>query len=340
MMEEQEQFRPINAPPLRRARLHRALSWLVSLSALGFVLSVPVYLFTNKEAEAVAAPAPIEATLPAVRAADIRRFATPQRLPLHSEVALVFDAREGEVIYEQRADRHRPIASLTKLMTAMVVLDGRQRLDEVVIIEDADRDRLRGSRSKLAVGSAYTRRDLMAAALVASDNRAAAALARTYPGGTPAFIEAMNAKARALEMNETRFADASGLDSRNVSTARDLVRLALASSEYPKIRRLSTYDSYRLKNLRGGQTLTFPNANRLARSASWDIDVGKTGYTSDAGYCLLVQTKIGDRPLVIVLLNSWPHYRNYNDTVQIRDWLLRAERKLSTLTAAPADPRG
>jgi len=143
-----------------------------------------------------------------------------------------------------------------------------------------------------------------------------------------------------LGMVETRFADASGLDSRNISTGRDLVRLALAASDYPKIRRLSTYDNYKLKNLRGGQTLNFPNANRLARSASWDIDVGKTGYTADAGYCLLVQTRIGERPLVIVLLNSWPHHRNYSDTVRIRDWLLRAERKLSTLTAVAADPRG
>ena len=339
-MEEFEQFRPVDAPRLRHARLHRALAWLVSLSALGLVLSVPVYLFTNKEAEAVAAPAPVEATVPAVRAADIRRFATPQRLPLNSEVALVFDAREGEVIYEQRADRHRPIASLTKLMTAMVVLDARQRLDEVILIDDADRDRLRGSRSKLAVGNAYTRHDLLASALIASDNRAAAALARTYPGGTPAFIEAMNAKARTLGMAETRFADASGLDSRNISTARDLVRMALAASDYPNIRRLSTYDSYQLTDLRGGRTLTFPNANRLARSASWNIDVGKTGYTSDAGYCLLVQTKVGERPLVIVLLNSWGRQSKYGDTARIRDWLLRAERKLSTLTAAPADPRG
>jgi len=266
-MEEFGQFRPVDAPPMRHARLHRALAWLVSLSALGLVLSVPVYLFTNKEAEAVAAPAPVEATVPAVRAADIRRFATPQRLPLNSEVALVFDAREGEVIYEQRADRHRPIASLTKLMTAMVVLDARQRLDEVILIDDADRDRLRGSRSKLAVGNAYTRHDLLASALIASDNRAAAALARTYPGGTPAFIEAMNAKARTLGMAETRFADASGLDSRNISTARDLVRMALAASDYPNIRRLSTYDSYQLTDLRGGRTLTFPNANRLARRA-------------------------------------------------------------------------
>jgi D-alanyl-D-alanine endopeptidase (penicillin-binding protein 7) len=339
-MEEFGQFRPVDAPPMRHARLHRALAWLVSLSALGLVLSVPVYLFTNKEAEAVAAPAPVEATVPAVRAADIRRFATPQRLPLNSEVALVFDAREGEVIYEQRADRHRPIASLTKLMTAMVVLDARQRLDEVILIDDADRDRLRGSRSKLAVGNAYTRHDLLASALIASDNRAAAALARTYPGGTPAFIEAMNAKARTLGMAETRFADASGLDSRNISTARDLVRMALAASDYPNIRRLSTYDSYQLTDLRGGRTLTFPNANRLARSASWNIDVGKTGYTSDAGYCLLVQTKVGERPLVIVLLNSWGRQSKYGDTARIRDWLLRAERKLSTLTAAPADPRG
>ena len=339
-MEEFGQFRPVDAPPMRHARLHRALAWLVSLSALGLVLSVPVYLFTNKEAQAVAAPTPVEATVPTVRAADIRRFATPQRLPLNSEVALVFDAREGEVIYEQRADRHRPIASLTKLMTAMVVLDARQRLDEVILIDDADRDRLRGSRSKLAVGNAYTRHDLLASALIASDNRAAAALARTYPGGTPAFIEAMNAKARTLGMAETRFADASGLDSRNISTARDLVRMALAASDYPNIRRLSTYDSYQLTDLRGGRTLTFPNANRLARSASWNIDVGKTGYTSDAGYCLLVQTKVGERPLVIVLLNSWGRQSKYGDTARIRDWLLRAERKLSTLTAAPADPRG
>jgi len=339
-MEEMETVRPIDAPPRRRARLHRAAGWLVLLGALGFVLSVPVYLFTNHEAEAVAAPAPLEATVPTVRAADIRRFATSHRLPLKAEVALVFDAREGEVIYEQRADRHRPIASLTKLMTAMVVLDARQPPDEVIIIDSADRDRLRGSRSRLAIGNAYTRRDLLATALIASDNRAAAALARTYPGGSAAFIAAMNARARELGMERTHFADASGLDNGNTSTARDLVRLALAAVEYPMIRSLTTRDSFQLTDMRGGRTLHFPNANRLARSASWDLEVGKTGYTADAGYCLLVQTTVGERPVVIVLLNSWGIHSKYGDTARIRDWLLRAERKLSTLTSAPADPRG
>jgi len=338
-MEETENNRPVDAPR-RHARTHRAFAWLISLGALAFVLAVPVYLFTNNEAEAVAAPAPVEATVPTVRAADIRRFATPRRLPLKAEVALVFDAREGEVIYEQRADRHRPIASLTKLMTAMVVLDGRQHLDEVILIDDADRDRLRGSRSKLAIGNAYTRGDLLATALIASDNRAAAALARTYPGGTPAFVAAMNTKALALGMEQTRFADSSGLDNRNSSTARDLVRLALAASEYPMIRRLTTRDSYQLTDMRRGRTLNFPNANRLARSSSWDLEVGKTGYTADAGYCLLVQTTVGDRPVVIVLLNSWGLHSKYGDTARLRDWLLRAERKLSTFTSAPSDPRG
>jgi D-alanyl-D-alanine endopeptidase (penicillin-binding protein 7) len=255
-------------------------------------------------------------------------------------VALVLDEREGVALFEQRADRPRPIASLTKLMTAMVVLDAKQPLDEAIVIADADRDRLRGSRSKLAVGSAWTRRDLLAATLGASDNRAAAALARSYPGGTGAALAAMNAKAAALGMTHSRFADASGLDSRNVATARDLALLAAAAQRYEPVRTLSTTARYEITELGGGTPLAFINSNFLVRGAEWEIALSKTGYTADAGNCLLMQATVGDRPVTIVLLNSWGWFAKYSDSNRIRDWLIRTERKLTALNANAAEPRG
>lgn len=264
----------------------------------------------------------------AIKAADIAALMSARGLPLRSQVALVFDDREGLPLYDRNADRPRAIASLTKLMTAVVIMDSGLPLDETIEITKADRDTLRGSRSRMPYGGVFTRQDLLLAALGASDNRAAAALARTYPGGTPAFVEAMNAKAAKLGMSKTRFADASGLHRGNISTARDLVHLAQAVHTYPLLRTLSTTQSFHLQNQATGRLVSFNNTNRFVRSGSWEIGLSKTGYTSDAGNCLVMQTVIGNRPVTVVLLNSWGKLSKYADAVRIRDWLLKSEQRI------------
>lgn len=274
---------------------------------------------------AAEAPAPARA-VPAMSAAELIEIGHPERLALRSGVALILDEHDGIPLYERNIDQPRPIASLTKLMTAIVVLDARLPLDEPIEITREDRDKLRGSGSRLPFGIVLTRRDALHAALAASDNRAAAALARTYPGGTEAMIAAMNAKARALKMSRTRFADASGLHSGNVSTASDLVRLVAAAERYPLVAELSTTPEFDVTDLRTGRDVRFVNTNRLVRGDRWDIALSKTGYTSDAGNCLVMRAQIADRPLKIVLLNSWGKLSKYGDSSRIRDWLLKTQQ--------------
>jgi serine-type D-Ala-D-Ala endopeptidase (penicillin-binding protein 7) len=282
--------------------------------------------------------APESVALPRVPAAQVLQFAAPGRLGLQSESVLVVDDTEGVVLYDQNSDRARPIASLTKLMTAMVVLDARQPLDPLLMILSDDRDRLRGSHSNLDIGTVWSRADLLAIALLASDNRAASALGRNYPGGTTAFVQAMNAKAAALGMTRSRFADASGLNNDNVSTARDLAILARAAGEYPLIRDITTRTARHIVERRSGREWQFLNTNRLVRNSDWQVGLSKTGYTADAGNCLLMRVTVGDRPVVIVLLNSWGALTKYGDSARIRDWLLRAEQRLSAAQSALPPP--
>lgn len=271
-----------------------------------------------------------------IAASDIIRYGRPEKLALRSSVALIMDAREGVVLYGHNVDNPRPIASLTKLMTAMVILDAGLPLDEPIVITRADRDTLRGTRSRLQYGAVFTRYDLLQAALGASDNRAAAALARTYPGGAELMFEAMNATAQKLNMTQTRYADASGLDSGNVSTAEDLVKLMAATSKHPLFQTLTTHATFRITDLRNGTSIPFVNTNRLVRRESWDIDLSKTGYTAAAGNCLVMQTTIGNRPVVIVLLNSWGKLSRLGDSNRIRDWLLQTERKVQHINSTVA----
>ena len=271
-----------------------------------------------------------------IAASDIIRYGRPEKLALRSSVALIMDAREGVVLYGHNIHNPRPIASLTKLMTAMVILDAGLPLDEPIAITRADRDTLRGTRSRLQYGAIFTRYDLLQAALGASDNRAAAALARTYPGGAEIMFEAMNATAQRLNMTQTRYADASGLDSDNVSTAEDLVKLMVATSKHPLFQTLTTNASFHITDLRKGTNIPFVNTNRLVRKESWDIGLSKTGYTAAAGNCLVMQTTIGNRPLVIVLLNSWGKLSRLGDSNRIRDWLLQTERKVQHINSAVA----
>ena len=268
-----------------------------------------------------------------IPASQIIEYGHPSRLALRSQVALIIDEREEVPLYERQIDAPRPIASLTKLMTALVIVEAGLPLDEPITITRDDRDRLKGTRSRLGFGAMFTRLDLLRAALGASDNRAAAALARSYPGGTDAFVETMNTRAAALGMTNTRFADASGLNRHNISTARDLARLMVAARREPLIEAATTAADFEIYDIQGERTVGFVNTNRLVRHSYWQIHLSKTGYTADVGNCLIMQVTVGERPLTVVLLNSWGKLSKYADARRIRDWLLKAERS-ATATAA------
>jgi len=244
----------------------------------------------------------------------------PVRLDLKSNVALVLDEARGETLYAKNPDRVAPIASITKLMTAMVVLDAGLPMDEVITIDRADVDRLKYTRSRLDVGAKVTRGDLLWVALMSSENRAAAALGRTYPGGTPACVAAMNDKARQVGMIEARFADSSGLSSGNVASAEDLSRMVRAAAGYPEIRRATTSPSHTLA-LSRGRVLEFHNSNGLVSNPTWTIGLSKTGYLNEAGRCLVMQAEIAARPVIIVLLDSFGKNTRLGDANRIRRWM-------------------
>ena len=236
-----------------------------------------------------------------------------------SAAVLVMDETDATVLYAKQSQTVMPVASITKLMTALVVLEGKQPLDELVTILPADRERTKASASRLAVGSKLTRGELLHLALMSSENRAAQAVARAYPGGLSAFIKAMNARAKTLGMKNSRFVDPTGLSSGNVATASDLVKLVVASSQEPLIEEYST--SERLTVSVGRQLLEFRNTNSLTSKDDWDISVQKTGYTQDAGQCLVMRASIQDRPTVIVLLNSFGKLTRVADARRIRRWM-------------------
>ena len=238
---------------------------------------------------------------------------------LKSQVALVLDQESGEILLGKNTQSRLPIASLTKLMTAIVTLDAELDPDEPVTITKADVDRLRGSHSRLQVGTTLTRDELLHVALMASENRAASALASSYPGGKDSCVLAMNLKAQLLGMSGTRFEDGTGLSSRNVSTAQDLAKLVRAAHAYPKIRDYTTSVSYQVKV--GRRAMRFGNTNRLTLSSRWDIGLSKTGYLADAGRCLVMQVTLAGRSIIIVLLDSWGKYTRVGDATRIRQWL-------------------
>ena len=243
----------------------------------------------------------------------------PQALQLQSRAVLVMRADTGEVLYRKNAEETLPIASITKLMTAMVVLDAKQSLDAPIRITNAEIDRLRGSSSRLAIGTTVTRRQALILALMSSENRAAAALLRNYPGGKAAGVAAMNRKARALGMTHSRFVEATGLSGDNRSTPSDLARMVKAASRYPDIRKFSTMRELTVKV--GRYPTLYRNSNPLVRNPSWNIDITKTGYLSEAGRCLVMQTTIRGMPVVMVLMNSWGTYTRVGDAGRVRRWL-------------------
>lgn len=250
--------------------------------------------------------------------AAFTRTASPR---LGSAIALIYDEQTQRPIYTKNAGSIVPIASITKLMTAMVVLDARLPLDEPITITAQDRDRYKGTRSRMRNGMTLTRGDLLKLALMASENTAAAALSRTYPGGTQVMLAMMNAKARELGMTSTRFDDATGLHSSNVSTAQDLVKMVTAAGSYDDIQRFTTSRSHTVNVPYSRRPLHFVNTNPLVRNGTWDIGLSKTGYISEAGRCLVMQARISNRPVVIVLLDSWGKHTRVGDANRIKRWM-------------------
>ena len=275
--------------------------------AILMVAMAAVLLTAGTSADAAAARKP--AAKPASqRGPDVR-----------SNAAYVMDTTNGTVVFERKSDQVGPIASITKLMTALVVLDAQLPLDETLEIANADRWKGKGAFSRLTVGTKLSRGDLMHLALMASENRAARALGRSYPGGEAAFVKAMNAKAKALGMTQSHFDDPSGLSTENVSSARDLAKLVIAASHHSTIREFSTSRSHTVKV--GRSLLEFRNTNSLVSNPAWTINVQKTGFINEAGECLVMQTMIEERPVVIVLLNSFGKYTRVADAKRIRQWM-------------------
>lgn len=260
------------------------------------------------------------ACCPAALAAS--RFAQIEGNPnLRSESALVTGAN-GDVIYGKDIDTVRPIASITKLMTAMVILDSGLDLNEHVTVTKADRDLVQLTGSRLEFGARLSRREMLMLAIMSSENRAAAALGRTFPGGNDAFVAGMNEKAKALGMVNSRFADPAGLHVENQSTARDLSIMVTAARTYPLIREASTTRRIDVYPYKGRGPLTYGNTNRLIKNENWDIELGKTGYINESGRCLVMQATIEGEPVSIVLLNSFGKLTPFGDSNRLRKWML------------------
>jgi D-alanyl-D-alanine endopeptidase (penicillin-binding protein 7) len=266
---------------------------------------------SRKAAPAVAAMAPA-AMATAAAAGD-------SSLHLKSAAVAVIDQSTGDVLFEKNADAVLPIASITKLMTAMVALDAQPSLVEELTVGPEDVDTLKGTRSRLNVGTRLTREEMLRLALMSSENRAASALSRHYPGGREAFVAAMNAKAQELGLSDTRFADPTGLTPENVSSARDLVKLVDAAHRYPLIREFSTSEGHQVAIK--GRPQSFRNTNALVKNESWNIGLSKTGYISEAGKCLVMQAWLNNKPTIIVLLDSWGKLTRIGDANRIKRWI-------------------
>ncbi|WP_308072902.1 serine hydrolase [Neisseria polysaccharea] len=242
-------------------------------------------------------------------------------LILSSQSALVVNNKTGQILYQKNADRIMPIASISKLMSAMVVLDANLDMNETVTITPDEIDRLKGTSSRLAIGTSLTRKELLHLSLMSSENRATHALGRTYPGGMGAFVAAMNRKAQSLGMYSSRFYEPTGLNFQNVSTAKDLSLMVNAAAQYPQIRTNSTsnYASVQTKN---GQQ-NYKNSNALVREGMWNIELQKTGYIREAGRSMVVKANIQNQPVTIVLLNSPTSATRVNDARKIESWMLQ-----------------
>lgn len=258
----------------------------------------------------------------ATLAASLGKFSQLNGNPgLKSASAIVIDA-DGNIIYGKDTDTVRPIASITKVMTAMVILDAELDLEERITVTQADRDLMRLTGSRLDYGATLTRREMLLLALMSSENRAASALGRTYPGGLEAFVTAMNLKAEALGMRNSQFADPAGLHGDNLSTARDLALMVRAAGGYPLIAEASTTPGMAVYPFAGRGALNYTNTNRLLKNQSWEIGLSKTGYLNEAGRCLVMQATIEGEPVSIVLLNSFGKLTPFGDSNRLRKWML------------------
>jgi len=242
---------------------------------------------------------------------------------MRSSIVLIYDENADQILHSKNADVVAPIASITKLMTAMIVLDAKLPLDEEISILPEDISKEKRTRSRTRTGMTLTRGELLKLALMASDNLSAAALARTYPGGTEAALRQMNAKARELGMDSSRFMDPTGLHSGNVATANDLVKMVRAAHGYELIHQFSTSTSHTVEQA-GRRPVRFHNTNPLVRNASWDIGLSKTGYISEAGRCLVMEAKITEQPVIIVLLDSWGKNSRVGDANRVKKWMEKA----------------
>ncbi len=253
-------------------------------------------------------------------------------LQLASSKALVINQNTGETIYAKNTNLPTPIASITKLMTAMVMLDAKQSLDEVIYVSDEDIDYLKGTGSRLSIGSGLARSDMLQLALMASENRAASSLATNYPGGRYKFVKAMNAKALELTLNNTHFVDPTGLDSENVSTAEDLAKMVQAAYQYPEIRLATTSPSHEVYLEGRAYPVNFNNTNGLVRGGEWQIGLSKTGFINEAGRCLVMQATIAGEPMILVLLDSNGKLSRIGDANRIRKWMEYNSDPITTTT--------
>ncbi len=257
-----------------------------------------------------------------VRAKSPQRLASlddAHHLALQSSAVLVQDQATGAILFEKNAGAVLPIASITKLMTAMVVLDATPDLKETLAVAEDDVDLVKGTRSRLKVGTHLEREEMLRLALMSSENRAASALSRHYPGGREAFVAAMNRKAQALGLADTRFQDATGLTAANVSSPRDLAKMVDAAHQYPLIREFSTTSEGEFSI--AGRSQQFRNTNTLVKSPAWEIGLSKTGYINEAGKCLVMQAWLNNKPIIIVLLDSWGKMTRIGDANRIKRWV-------------------
>ena len=248
--------------------------------------------------------------------------------------ALVVDLKTNEILYSSNPDAVRPIASVTKLMTAMVTLDAKLPMDEKLTININDTKEMRGVYSRVRIGSEISRKEMLLLTLMSSENRAAASLAHHYPGGHKAFIKAMNAKAKALGMKNTRYVEPTGLSEKNVSSARDLVVLLKASEGYPMLGQLSSTEKKTVTFGKPKYSLDFRNTNRLVYKDNWNIHLTKTGFTNEAGHCLVMRTEMAKRQVAFVVLDAYGKYTHMADANRLRTWL-----ETGKVTPIPADAK-
>lgn len=259
--------------------------------------------------------------------------ATQDALDLKSSSVLVIDQDTNEILFSKNDSAVLPIASLTKLMTGLIISEGKLPMDEMIVITQDDVDTEKGSRSRLRVGASLSRGELLHLALMSSENRAAHALGRTYPGGLATFVNLMNAKAALLHMKDTRYVEPTGLSSNNQSSAQDLAVLVGVASSDPVLRELSTSPGYQVAV--GRRTLQFNNTNRLVMNPQWDIGLQKTGYISEAGQCLVMQAKVAGRKLIMVFLDSIGKYSRLGDAERVRRWVETHRLDTETVKQVP-----